>query len=225
MPTPEETNAKDVDAMLHSTIGRFTGGLSPTALATAGLDWGMHLFGSPSRQAALWQKAMSNAVRAFQVSDDATDDSRFAAPEWDKPPFASYRHWFGLAEDWWQLATSPIDGVDPAHQRTVAFMVRQALDMASPANNPLTNPTVLTRTVETKGGNLAKGFQNWIEDFNHLVSQCPPQHPEYREGETIAVTPGDVVMRNDLIELIRYRPTSKTVHKEPVLIVPAWIMK
>ncbi len=215
-----------IDAMLHSGIGRFTGGLSPTALATAGLDWGMHLIGSPSRQLELWQKAMANAVCGFQVPDLTEDgDRRFGSPDWNRLPFAFYRHWFGLAEDWWEAATAPIDGVDPAHQRTVAFLMRQALDMASPANSPLTNPTVLRRTVETRGGNLAQGLQNWIEDFNHFVRQEPPKHPEYRVGETIAITRGDVVLRNDLIELIRYRPTTKTVHAEPILIVPAWIMK
>ena len=225
-PKKPQATAQDVDAMLHSSIGRFTGGLSPTALATAGLDWGMHLVGSPSRQAELWQRSLSNAAHAFQVPDSANEtDKRFAAPAWSGMPFAFYRHWFGLAEDWWQLATAPIDGVDPAHQRTVAFMTRQMLDMASPANALWSNPTVLQRTVETAGGNLVKGLQNWIQDFNHLVQKGPPKNSAYRVGETIAATAGDVVLRNDLIELIRYRPTTETVRSEPILIVPAWIMK
>ncbi len=227
MDAPEQPNAKNnIDAALHSSIGRLTHGLSPTALLTAGLDWGMHLIGSPSRQAELWRKSMANTVRAFQLPDPKdAEDGRFASDDWNRMPFAFYRHWFGLAEDWWQTATAPIDGVDPAHQRTVAFMTRQVLDMACPANAALTNPTVLRKTAETRGQNLSRGLQNWIEDLNHLVRQDPPSHPDYRVGETIAITPGDVVFRNELIELIRYRPTTETVHAEPVLIVPAWIMK
>ena len=225
---PNETSddAREIDAALHSSIGRFTYGLSPTALATAAVDWGMHLIGSPSRQAELWLKAQSNMLRAFQMPEaDGEEDGRFASPDWNRAPFSFYRHWFGLAEDWWQLATAPIDGVDPAHQRTVAFLTRQLLDMASPTNAFLTNPTVLRKTVESGGQNLTKGLQNWIEDLNQLVRQEPPRHPDYRVGETIATTPGDVVLRNDLIELIRYRPTTDKVRAEPLLIVPAWIMK
>ena len=225
---PNETSddAREIDAALHSSIGRFTYGLSPTALATAAVDWGMHLIGSPSRQAELWLKAQSNMLRAFQMPEvDGAEDGRFASPDWNRAPFSFYRHWFGLAEDWWQLATAPIDGVDPAHQRTVAFLTRQLLDMASPTNAFLTNPTVLRKTVESGGQNLTKGLQNWIEDLNQLVRQEPPRHPDYRVGETIATTPGDVVLRNDLIELIRYRPTTDKVRAEPLLIVPAWIMK
>ncbi len=227
METDEQRKAlQDIDAVLHSGIGRFTHGLSPTALSTAAIDWGMHLIGSPSRQAQLWRKALANTVRAFQLPDAAdAEDRRFASADWDKLPFALYRHWFVLAEEWWQTATAPIDGIDPSNQRTVAFMTRQALDMACPTNTMLTNPTVLRATAETGGQNLTRGLRNWIEDLNHLLRQQPPKHPDYRVGETIAVTPGDVVFRNELIELIRYRPTTKTVYAEPILIVPAWIMK
>ena len=172
MDASDPANAEtDIDATLHSAIGRLTNGLSPTALCTAGLDWGMHLIGSPSRQAELWRLSMSNMARAFQVpSPRDAEDNRFASPDWNRMPFAMYRHWFGLAEDWWQTATAPIDGVDPAHQRTVAFMTRQALDMACPANALLTNPTVLRKTAETKGHNLTHGLQNWIEDLNTYLA-------------------------------------------------------
>ena len=221
-PEPEH----DIDSVFHSAISRFTWGLSPTALASAGLDWGMHLIGSPNRQAELWRHALTNAAKALDATAPADPaDKRFGAAEWNRPPFSYYRHWFTLAEDWWRHATDPIEGVDPAHQRMVAFMARQMLDMASPANGFATNPLVLERTWQTGGLNLAQGLRNWVEDFNQLLSQQPPKNPDYRVGETIAATPGDVVYRNRLIELIRYRPTTETVRGEPILIVPAWIMK
>ena len=216
----------DPDALLHSAIGRFTGGLSPTALATATLDWGMHLIGSPSRQTELWQSAFKNAAKIWDLTKPGEPkDKRFDTADWSKPPFCYYRHWFKLNEDWWQKATAPIEGVNPAHQRIVSFMARQALDMASPVNVPFLNPKVLHRTWQTGGQNLVKGAQNWIEDFNHLISQSPPRQTAYEVGTSLATTPGDVVLKNRLIELIRYRPTTAKVYREPILIVPAWIMK
>lgn len=220
-----EPASPDIDALLHATVGRFTGGLSPTALATSGLDWGLHLLGSPTRQAELWHHAMRNASEAWRLPAGENDDTRFQSPDWDIAPFAYYRHWFKLTEDWWQHATAPIDGLAPEHQRTVAFMARQALDMASPANSAFTNPTAIRRTWESRGANFVRGLQHWVEDFNHLISQKAPAHPEFSVGETLATTPGDVVLRNRLIELIRYRPTTAKVRAEPILIVPAWIMK
>ena len=113
----------DIDSVFHNAISRFTWGLSPTALATACVDWWMHLLGSPTRQAELLGHAMTNAVKAMDATAPADPaDKRFQSAEWTRPPFSYYRHWFSLAEDWWKHATDPIEGVDPAHQRMVAFM-------------------------------------------------------------------------------------------------------
>ena len=220
---------RNLDRIFHNAIGRVTGGLSPTALSTAWLDWAMHMAGSPERRMQLahsgWTKAFeAGAALMTGIMPDARD-KRFASPSWQHLPFAMYRHWFALQEAWWNDATAPIAGVDPAHQRIVAFAARQVLDTISPANFALTNPDVLDRTVQEHGQNFVRGWQHWIEDMNRIVSQEPKAHPDYRVGETIAVTQGDVVYRNRLIELIRYRPTTKKVHAEPILIVPAWIMK
>ena len=225
--TTEVTEPKrDIDSVLHSAIGRVTAGLSPAALSVAALDWGLHLAGSPTRKGELAERAMLNVINFWNVPPaEETDDNRFRGSAWAEPPFNFYRHWFSLTEDWWQQATAPIEGVDPAHQRMVAFMARQALDMMSPANTPMTNPDVLSRTWKTGGTNLLKGLSNWIEDFNHLVTQKARTDPEFQVGKTLATTPGDVVLRNRLIELIRYRPTTPKVRAEPILIVPAWIMK
>src|SRR5690606_20521074 len=110
--------------------------------------------------------------------------------------------------------------------RLVSFMARQALDVFSPSNSPLTNPEVIARTLRTGGMNLMQGTLNWWQDMARQVSGQPPGGAEdFMVGRDVAVTPGKVVWRNHLIELIQYAPTTETVHPEPVLIVPAWIMK
>jgi polyhydroxyalkanoate synthase len=106
------------------------------------------------------------------------------------------------------------------------FATRQILDMFSPSNYLLTNPEVQERTLKEGGLNLLRGFQNWLDDLDRLQSGKPPAGAKaFRPGQEVAVTPGKVVYRNHLIELIQYTPTTDTVRPEPILIVPAWIMK
>ncbi|TMM51206.1 PHA/PHB synthase family protein [Sulfitobacter sabulilitoris] len=218
------------DALLHSAIGRVTGGLSPTALATAYLDWAMHLAGSPTKQGDLLAKAQTEALRLMTGGKRSEErngrDSRFSDPRWNTLPFAAYRDTFLAQQRWWNAATTHLAGVDPKHERIVNFIARQMLDMAAPSNFAITNPTVLSRTWDEHGENLLRGAQNWIQDFNQLIGQRRRPHCEdFCVGRDIAVTPGEVVFRNRLIELIRYTPRSDTVRPEPILIVPAWIMK
>jgi polyhydroxyalkanoate synthase len=107
----------------------------------------------------------------------------------------------------------------------VNFLARQVLDVWSPSNFLWTNPEVLERTLEERGDNLARGFRNWVEDTAQRLSGRPRQHSDWRVGRDLAVTPGHVVYRNRLMELIQYTPETRSVYPEPVLIVPAWIMK
>jgi polyhydroxyalkanoate synthase len=108
----------------------------------------------------------------------------------------------------------------------VSFPARQLLDVFSPSNIPFTNPEVIQKTVESGGANLLRGFQNWLEDVGRVATARAPVGTEnFVVARDVAVTPGKVVYRNHLIELIEYAPMTKTVIAEPVRIVPAWIMK
>ena len=108
----------------------------------------------------------------------------------------------------------------------VEFMSRQLLDMVAPSNFPLTNPEILLRTLGTGGVNLIAGAHNFLEDWERTVSGKPPVGTEdFAVGRNLAITPGKVVYRNRLIELIQYAPATASVRPEPILIVPAWIMK
>ena len=103
--------------------------------------------------------------------------------------------------------------------------MRQMVDMFSPSNVPWLNPEVIRATVETGGANFAAGFENLLADLQQATGGAPSGAEAFRIGKDLAATPGKVVFRNELIELIQYAPTTPEVGREPVLIVPAWIMK
>jgi polyhydroxyalkanoate synthase len=108
----------------------------------------------------------------------------------------------------------------------VEFTSRQILDMFSPSNFILTNPEVLQHTFKNGGMNLVSGLQNLVEDWERSVSGKKPVGTEnFVVARDLAVTPGKVIYRNRLMELIQYAPATDRVRPEPVLIVPAWIMK
>jgi polyhydroxyalkanoate synthase len=106
------------------------------------------------------------------------------------------------------------------------FATQQVLDAASPANFLHTNPELLNKTVAESGQNLVRGLKNWLEDAERTLPGRRTSKPAHFEvGKDVAVTPGKVVFRNRLIEVLQYAPQTDTVYAEPVLITPAWIMK
>ncbi|MBW4706285.1 alpha/beta fold hydrolase [Roseobacter sp. YSTF-M11] len=211
----------NLDARWHAALGQITGGLSPAALATAYLDWSLHLIASPDKQAELMRRVLEPSA----ASETEPEDSRFADPAWSTFPYNLFVQNFLATQAWWNAATTGLPGVDPKHENIVSFATRQWIDVFSPANYALTNPQVWDRTRQEMGQNLVRGMRYWLEDFNRLMSRLPRQSHGFSVGENLATTPGQVVLQNDLIELIRYHPTTKKVRAEPILIVPAWIMK
>jgi polyhydroxyalkanoate synthase subunit PhaC len=246
-PQPDDRDSYTVTAIadvtdrsLNAAVARFTGGLSPAALVGAYLDWATHLAASPGKRMRLLDKAARKAVRfgnyAWRYAAERGDagccieplpqDHRFTAPEWGKWPFNFLYQGFLLQQQWWHNATTGVRGVSRKHQDMVEFATRQILDMAAPSNFPLTNPEILERTLATGGLNLLAGWRNFVEDWERSVSGKKPfGADEFVVGGNIAVTPGKVVYRNRLIELIQYAPATAHVRPEPILIVPAWIMK
>ena len=117
-------------------------------------------------------------------------------------------------------------GVAKHHEDMVAFLARQALDAVSPKNFPLTNPEVIGQTLKQSGMNFVRGTLNFREDWHRLAAGEKPVGAEaFQVGRDVAITPGKVIFRTRLIELIQYVPATTEVRAEPVLIVPAWIMK
>ena len=228
-----------IDRTFRAALGRFTGGLSPAALSGAFLDWAVHLAASPGMQIELMNTAMigalDNLVFATQcagrdVSDPCTcarpQDNRFRAPEWQTAPYNVLAHNFLSVERWWEAATSGVRGVSKQHEDVVTFTARQLLDTVAPSNFPATNPQVVARTGAERGMNFSRGFANFLDDMARSLDRRPPAGAEaYKVGETVAVTPGQVVHRTRLAEVIQYSPSTASVRPEPVVIVPAWIMK
>ncbi|HJV62146.1 MAG TPA: alpha/beta fold hydrolase [Albitalea sp.] len=226
------------DRWLHAQLGRRTGGVSPAALLLAYADWLSHFALSPAKQAELMQKAWRKCARLALYLPHASSaeeppcieplpqDRRFSHPAWKTWPFNLWSQSFLLTQQWWHNATTGVRGVSRHHEEVVTFVTRQLLDTLSPSNFVATNPEVLRRTLETFGTNLQEGWAHWWDDFQRAQAGRPPAGAEaFRVGENVAATPGSVVYRNRLIELIQYRPTTAKVHPEPVFILPAWIMK
>jgi polyhydroxyalkanoate synthase len=229
-----------IDRSLHATIARFTLGLSPAALAKAYFDWATHLAVSPGKRMQLVDKAARKSMRFANYAvrslteggktpcciEPLPQDRRFEGEAWQKPPFNFMAQAFLLQQQWWHNATTGIRGVTKHHEEMVEFVSRQILDMVSPSNFLATNPEVLRQTVSKGGMNLVAGLRNMAEDWERAASGKKPVGTEnYVVGDNVAVTPGKVVYRNRLIELIQYAPATGKVRPEPVLIVPAWIMK
>jgi polyhydroxyalkanoate synthase len=229
-----------IDRAFHATIARATGGLSPGALADAYLDWATHLSLSPGKQLQLGEKAYRKWTRlghycvrcalqglsAEPCIEPLPQDKRFAAPEWQRWPYNLLYQSFLLQQQWWHNATTGVDGVTKQHERVVEFASRQILDVFAPSNFLPTNPVVRKHTVEKGGANLVGGFQHLVEDWLRASAGKPPVGSEaFQVGRDVAATPGKVVYQNPLIELIQYAPVIDQVRAEPILIVPAWIMK
>ena len=225
------------DRALHAAVARFTGGVSPVPFAAAFLDWAMHLALSPAKQAELFSLGISgglhNATYAWTSAGGSPNDpcrcalpqdNRFRAPQWHRFPFNTYAHSFLSIERWWEAATTGVRGVSRRHQDMMAFTARQWLDPLAPANFIATNPRVIERTWTERGANLARGASNWLEDLVRLRTGAPTAGSEaFRIGQTVAATPGKVVHRTRLAEVIQYAPATDRVHPEPIVIVPAWI--
>ncbi|HLF58877.1 MAG TPA: alpha/beta fold hydrolase [Alphaproteobacteria bacterium] len=227
------------DRLMHAAMGRATLGISPASLMQAGSDWASHLALAPGKQAELLQKAARKAVRFWtfamrRAGDSQTpccieplpQDRRFDSPEWQNAPFNLIYQSFLLTQQWWFNATTGVPGVSRHHEDVAWFVARQLLDVVSPSNFLLTNPEILQTTLAQGGQNLYRGMLNAIEDWERAVAGREPVGVEaFVPGKTVAVTPGKVVFRNRLMELIQYAPAGDSVYAEPVLIVPAWIMK
>lgn len=223
-----------LDRSLNALAAHVTLGLSPAGLLTAWNDWALHLAMAPGKQLDLAQKAVEGALRFNRLVLDQTApqlapdrrDRRFDSPGWNRRPFDLYRALFLEQQRWWAEATTGVRGTALSHERIVSFAARQFLDVLSPANGLWTNPDVLERVRETGGSSLMRGARNLIDDASKaLAGHAAPLPAGFPVGKVLATTPGVVVYRNALMELIQYKPSTGTVRPEPVLITPAWIMK
>ncbi len=180
---------------------------------------------------ALWaattQKLLSKPADA--VIEPEKGDYRFRDPAWSENPIFDFiKQSYLLNARWMRQTLGDVEGLDADSARKLDFYGRAIVDAMAPSNFPMTNPVVLRETAETKGENLIRGFQNFMEDSKNGGNGLRPRHTDmtaFEVGKNIAVTPGAVVYRGELFELLQYTPTTEKVHKVPLLIIPPWINK
>jgi len=226
--------AAALDGALHAAVAPLTGGLSPISLLLAQTDWALHLATQPAQTLRLVMDAQRSLLDIWTGSPGNTqpppaqsgEDLRFSHPSWQQWPYATWVQAYRAAEVWWKDATA-LRGMTAHHQELARVFARQWLDTLSPANFVLSNPEVLQRSAERWGGNFIDGTAIAMDEWR-LRKGLPPLRPAehaYQPGIDLAVTPGKVVHRNALVELIEYTAQTPKVHTEPVFIVPSWIMK
>lgn len=228
-----------LDRTQRAALAHVTQGISPYALWSAYLDWATHYAMSPGTQLDMAQRLAENTGKlwlyaAARVSGQnpeppfpANGWSSFQEdPAWQGLPLDLLRQgYLGLSHLAVFAAESP-RGMQAVDQTRMGFITRHLMDAMAPWSNPAINPDIWKKALADGGAGLMRGFQNFLEDRQREASGRMPAGAEaFRVGENLAATPGQVVFRNELMELLCYRPVTGTVHAEPVLLVPAWIMK
>ena len=189
-------------------------------------------------QIGYWGKTLKHYVEAQQVlakgefkapPDPGPKDRRFQNPLWDSHPFFNYlKQQYQLNSEAISTAVGDLETLSPEDRRRVEYFTRQIVDLFAPTNFLGTNPDALEKAVATDGASLVQGLENLVRDIEAnqgdlLVTLADKE--AFHVGQNIATTPGAVVYRNRMLELIQYEPTTPKVHKTPLLIFPPWINK
>jgi polyhydroxyalkanoate synthase subunit PhaC len=234
-PQQTEHPHQNFDRAARAAVARLSGGVSTHAFIEAWSDWAQHLARAPGRQMELAKHAQRSLLKLMALAarpggappfSPKPYDRRFDHEGWQKPPFQMWQQGFLAMQDWWEHATEPMRGLRPEDAERTRFLARQTLDVLSPSNQPLLNPEIIAETTKSMGRNLTEGAAHFAHDaLKTLTGQRDPAPEGYQIGKDLACTRGEVVYRNDLMELIQYAPQTPQVHARPILIVPAWIMK
>ncbi|MEL6980680.1 MAG: hypothetical protein AAGM38_18725, partial [Pseudomonadota bacterium] len=225
------------------------GGLDPAALgldpfnaAGSFVEWWRTLAADPSSlaektlkywtdQAEIWRRATVKAAggEAEPVADMPARDKRFKDPDWSQNAvFDALKQSYYLTAAFLTDTAHTEGALESSDRKKVEFFTRQFVEAISPSNYFATNPEVLRTTIEEKGENLLRGLTHMLEDLKRghgtlMIRQTDLER--FKVGENMAVTPGKVIFRNDLIELIQYTPTTPKVEARPIVIAPPWINK
>jgi len=181
------------------------------------------------RYADIWQRHTGYMLTGQQAEEGPVRDKRFRDPEWrSNPAFSMLRESYLATSEFITDLVEKTEGVDEATKRKATFFIKQAVDAASPSNFLMTNPAALRAMFQTGGDSLVKGVENLAADLKRghgMLAVSQTDLDAFKVGENVATTPGKVVFRNRVFELIQYTPTTETVHEAPLLIFPPWINK
>src|SRR6266699_2837755 len=176
---------------------------------------------------ALWQSSLLRMLGkdAPPVAEPARGDNRFREADWqDQFLFDYIKQSYLIAARHLHDAVASVEGLPEETSKKVNFYTRQYIDALSPSNFALTNPQVLRETLQSGGQNLVKGLNNLLADIERGGIRMADEKA-FKLGVNIATTPGKVVFQNELMQLIQYAPSTETVFKRPLLVIPPWINK
>lgn len=181
--------------------------------------WGATMQTWSDAAAGLW------GLPTEEREEEGKPDRRFSEPEWESNPYyQTLRESYELASEYLLREAEETDGEGAEEQRRLEFHLKQFVDAMAPVNFLLSNPAALKRAFETGGVSVAEGARNLLSDLREgRLSMTDAT--AFEPGENLAITPGKVVYRNDLIELIQYEPQTEQVHETPVMFIPPWINK
>ncbi len=189
-------------------------------------------------QMSYWADTMKHFVEAQQTlakgklsapEDNGPSDRRFSNPLWSTHPYFNYvKQQYLINADAITKAVQDVTDLDPVEKNRLNYFAKQIVDMMSPTNFLATNPDALEKALETEGQSLVQGIENLISDLeaNHgeLIVKLADE-TAFELGKNIATTPGKIVFRNRMMELLQYTPATETVYKTPIVIYPPWINK
>ena len=198
------------------------------------------LFANPTKifesQVEYWGKALTHYMEVQQnlisgvlapAEDNTPADPRFANPLWNENPYFNFvKQQYLMSAEAISDAVEKLDDLEDKDRQRLRYFTRQIVDMMSPANFLGTNPEALTKAVETNGQSLVDGLENLVRDIEGADGELMvtlADKSAFEVGGNIGTTPGSVVFRNEIMELIQYTPTTETVHKTPLVIFPPWI--
>jgi len=222
--------------------GQGIGMADPLNVAGAFVEMTQRLMADPAKlmqaQVTLWQDYMALwqhtaerflGAKTAPLVEPPPGDRRFKDAAWTESTLFDFiKQSYLLTARWLQTTVKEIDGLDDKTARKVDFYTRQFVDAMAPSNFVLTNPEVLRTTFESGGENLVNGLRHVLDDLERGKGRLMIKMTDmeaFKVGENIAVTPGKVVFQNDLMQLIQYNPTTATVKRRPLLIIPPWINK
>lgn len=219
---PNAVSAKSMAKPFFSLTGKLATQPDTVILAQ------MRLLRDSSR---FWWGLLSSSIRnkPLDVIEPEQGDGRFRDQGWSEVvAFNVIKQAYLLSNRWIMDTIDDVRGMDKHTRRKVRFFTGQMTDAMAPSNFVLSNPEVLRATISTRGTNLLRGLANLLRDLDEGAGPMPFRMSDpdaFTVGDNLANTPGDVIYQNELMQLIQYRPTTDTVHRRPLLVIPPWINK